>query len=141
MTSKEADFKTRLAAVLNDIQGQGTKDAEAMWLMGGLASDLSANLKASSWRAAKSRMNRATYDMLLTKFREEGNAHHREGRIKHAYAIQALAMSLIAPTMKDAKVREGGQLLDTLIDGAVTLYRRSNSTGQTKDGAPKRSAH
>lgn len=127
MTTKEADFKTRLTAVLADLQRQGTKDAEAMWLLGSLASELAANFKASTWHGAKARMSRSSYDMLLKEFREMGNAHHREGRIKHAYAIQALAMSVVAPTINDAQTREGGRLLDTLIDEAVAFYRRSKA--------------
>lgn len=125
MTTKEDDFKTRLAAVVEDLDKAGTKDAEAMLLLGRLASDLSGQIKAANWTQAKRRMSRADYNTLLEGFREGGNAHYREGRIKQAYAIQTLAMSLIAPTQPSLEVRQGGHLLDTLIDRAIVFYRRS----------------
>lgn len=129
MTTKEDDFRMRLVAVVKDLHEAGTKDAEAMLLLGRLASELSGQIKALNWSQAKKRMTRADYNTLLESFREGGTTHYREGRIKQAYAVQALAMSLIAPTQSSPEVREGSRLLDELIDRAIVFYRRSRKKG------------
>jgi len=128
MTDKQTELKARLAAVLADLNQSGRKDTEAMWLLGGFASELATRLKAPSWSAAKARITRSTYNTLLDRFRIEGNAHYREGRAKQAYAIQALAMSLIAPTQDDAEIVAGGKQLDTIIDRALLFYRQTKAS-------------
>ncbi|WDR03862.1 hypothetical protein PSQ19_07455 [Devosia algicola] len=123
--TKEQDFKQRLATVLQDLQESGVKDQAAMELLGSLALDLSGNLRAVNWSQAKKLITTPTYSTLLEKFEQEGNEHHQAGREKHAYAIQALAISLIAGTMRaDPVIRQGEILLDTIIDAAVAAYRR-----------------
>ncbi|GHA16086.1 hypothetical protein GCM10007989_08880 [Devosia pacifica] len=124
MSTKELDFKQRMKSVLQDLESRGRRDPEAMWLLGGIASGLAREFGVSNWTLAKRRISRQTYDVLIDKFQEEGNHHHREGRIKQAYAIQALALSLIAPTQPDLQVRQGGHLLDQLIDRAILFYRQ-----------------
>jgi hypothetical protein len=110
--TKEQDFKHRFATVLQDLQQEGAKDPQVMYLLGSLASDLSDDLTPS------------LYDQLLKKFEHEGNQHHAAGRMSHAYVIQALAVSLVAGTQrKDPTMREGEQLLDARINHAIALYR------------------
>jgi hypothetical protein len=121
-----ADLKARLAATVADLQREGVHDREAMWLMASLASDLAGNLGATSWTEAKSRLTPATYDVLLEKFRTEGNAAAKAGRQRHAYAIQALVLSIIAHVHGDEDTRDGMALLDRLIDTAVARYRETN---------------
>ena len=126
--TKEEEFKQRFAAVLKDLQESGSKDNEAMWLLGSLASDLADNLQAADWSSAKGNMHAQTYDTLLRTFENQGNEHHREGRAKHAYAIQALAVSLIARTQRaDPQMAAGEALLDQIIDYTVAVYRRARA--------------
>lgn len=126
--TKEQKFKQRFAAVLKDLQENGSKDNEAMWLLGSLAADLSDDLKAVNWSAAKRGMQPQTYDTLLRTFESQGNEHHREGRGKHAYAIQTLAISLIARTQgADPQMAAGEALLDQIIDYTVAVYRREKA--------------
>lgn len=124
--NKEQDFKIRFATVLKDFQQNGTKDPEIIWLVGTLASDIADNLKSTSWSSAKSVTDRATYNNLLKVFETRGTDHHRQGREKHAYAIQLLAVSLIAGTQRiDPDMAAGEQLLDRVIDAAVSAYRQA----------------
>lgn len=124
--TKEHDFKIRFATVLQDFKQNGMQDPEIMWLTGSLASDLADSVSGASWSAAKSVMDKPTYDNLLKVFETRGTEHHREGRQKHAYAIQVLAVSLIAATQRrDPEMAAGERLLDHVIDGAVAVHRQA----------------
>ena len=126
--TKEQDFKTRFTEVLRDLQQNGSKDAEAMFLLGSLAADLSDNMQSQTWSQAKASMTHETYDVLLKQFEEQGKLHHAEARDKHAYAVHALAVSLIARTQRaDPHLASGEQLLDQIIDYTVAVYRQQKT--------------
>ena len=114
MTTQEEDFRIRLVALLKDLQQGGADDGEAMFLLGSLAAGLADDLKSPNWVAAKAAMTPGTRDDVLRTFQDQGNRHHREGRAKQAYAIQALAMSLIAATLR--------------FSWSTTLLRRSSAS-------------
>lgn len=125
--ARNAEFKQRFVAVLTDLQDTAAEDGEAMALIGHLASDLSSGLQQKSWSAAKTVITPQTYNDLLKVFEQRGNEYHQSGKPRHAYAIQALAMSLIAGTMRaDRQLAEGEKILDGLIDHAVGVYRSLN---------------
>ena len=125
MTAKEEDFKQRFVAVMQDLRDDGTQDAEAVWMLGSLAATLIDKAGAKSWPALKQRLTPTDYDGLLRDFQKSGNAFHKEGKVKQAYAVQILGMSLIAPTQRDADVLVGNELLDEIIGKSVAVYRRS----------------
>ncbi|WEK05331.1 MAG: hypothetical protein P0Y65_03465 [Candidatus Devosia phytovorans] len=123
--TKEEDFKIRLAAVLKDLHDDGAADGEAMFLLGSLAAGLADDLKARNWVTAKNAMTPETRNNALRTFTDQGNLHHREGRAKQAYAIQALTMSLIASTLRaDKDIAAGEPLLDTIINAAEARFRK-----------------
>ena len=125
MASKEEDFKERFVAVLEDLRSNGGKDPEAMFLIGSLAARLVDRAKQPSWAAYKANMAPQVYGKLLSDFQQQGNDFHKEGKAKHAYAIQALAVSLIARTQgADPQMAAGEALLDQIIDYTVAVYRR-----------------
>lgn len=122
--TRNAEFKQRFAAVLADIQQTGGQDGESMALIGSLAAELSANLQQPNWSSAKSVMSRQTYNDLLKIFEQRGNEYHSAGRDRHAYAIQALAMSLVASTMRaDPQLAQGEKMLDAVIDRSVAVFQ------------------
>lgn len=126
--TKEQDFKNRFVSVLGDLQENGIDDGETMWLLGSLASDLADDLKQPSWRAAKDNMGDDTYDAVLNTFQEQGTEHHRAGRQKQAYAIQAMAVSLVAKTQRsDPDMAAGEELIDQIIESARELYRKQRA--------------
>lgn len=125
MTSKEKDFKQRFIAVMEDLREDGSRDAEAMWLLGSLAATLVDKAKAKSWPALKQQLTPADHDGLLHDFQTSGNAFHAEGKRKQAYAVQALAMSVIARTQQDLDIQAGNTLLDDIIERAIAHYRHS----------------
>jgi len=126
MTTQEEDFRIRLVALLKDLQQGGADDGEAMFLLGSLAAGLADDLKSPNWVAAKAAMTPGTRDDVLRTFQDQGNRHHREGRAKQAYAIQALAMSLIAATLRDDDAIAAGEpLLDQIVAAAEANFRRA----------------
>lgn len=123
MSTKEQDFKQRFATLLLDLQKDGTKNSEIMWVLGTLAAELASDLQSTSWSGAKGKMNVAIYDQLLKKFQQRGDEHYRAGRHNEAYAIQVLSYSLIARTQSsDPQMREGEALIDAVIDRAAALH-------------------
>lgn len=122
--TRNAEFKQRFTAVLVDIQEMSGEDGEAMALIGSLAADLAATLQQPNWSSAKGVVTPQIYNDLLKIFEQRGNDYHKAGKAKHAYAIQALALSLVAGTMRsDPHLAEGEKLLDTIIDHVVGVYQ------------------
>lgn len=128
MASKEEDFKERFVAVLEDLRSNGGKDPEAMFLIGSLAARLVDRAKQPGWAAYKANMGRAAYDKLLGDFQKQGNDFHKDGKAKHAYAIQVLAISLIARTQNDPEIRAGDGLLDEMLGFLIAAYRKAQAT-------------
>ncbi|KKC37248.1 hypothetical protein WH87_11820 [Devosia epidermidihirudinis] len=128
MTTAQEDFKIRFAKTLQHIEQEGSKDQETMWLLGSLAADLADTTGQTSWSAAKATMAPQASQALLKTIVAEGNEHQAGGRLKAAYAIQALGASLIVSTQRsDPHMVTGEQLLDALIDRAVAVYRTSKA--------------
>ena len=124
--TKQEDFKISLATLLKDLRESGVNDGQAMFLLGSLATGLADDLKSPGWVAAKNAMTPGTRNDVLRTFEDQANLHHREGRPRHAYAIQALAMSLIASTLRDdAHIASGEPLLDQIIAAAEANFRRA----------------
>lgn len=122
--SKEAQFKQTFFSVLADLKDAGSRDGEAMALIGSLAADIARQTGQSSWTGAKAALSRQAYDELLASFQDKGNSLHQAGRTKQAYAIQALGVSLVAGTQRgDGDIAAGLPLLDSLIDRAAALVR------------------
>ena len=122
--TKEAEFKQRLATVLADLDSNGRDDGEAMFLLGSGAARICDMTGKPTWSAMKQAISMADFNRLLEQCRVEGNKFMAGGQQKAAYAIQALALSLVARTQADPDIRPGEQLLDTLIDAALINYRQ-----------------
>jgi hypothetical protein len=127
MPTKEQDFKERLVAIMRDVKDNLTDDTEAMWTIGSLAARLVDLYKVRTWTEFKAKLSAEAYDRLLKDFKEQGNAFHRDGKDKAAYAVQLLAISVIARTQTDPQVKQGEQLLDGIINGVVATYRKAQA--------------
>jgi hypothetical protein len=124
MPSKRDELKQRLVAVLADLKDEAPKDPEAIWLIGSLASELAIKAKAPTWKAFKQKMTTDMYRGLVQDFQEQGNRLFQQNKRRHAYAIQALAISIVSSTQRiDPQMREGEALLDGFIERALTAYR------------------
>ena len=129
MTTKSEQYKQLLVSVLKELEDNGRKDAEAMWLLGNMAAGLLDQARKKSWRGLKDGLSREAYDGLLRDFETHGNALHQQGKAKHAYAIQILGVSIIGKTQLDPQLQAGEELLDEIIDHAATFYRKNAHLG------------
>jgi hypothetical protein len=129
MPTKEEDFKQRFITILRDLQAEGKDDPETIWLIGSLAAALVDKVGASSWPDLKQALTAEAYDGLLRDFEAQGNALYQQGKGKQAYAIQTLAVSVIARTQSDPQVQTGSALLDEFVDRAIGVYRRASAAG------------
>jgi len=123
----QAEFKKTLALILANLQDEGTKDDETVWLTGSLAARLLDKADRPSWTKLKIALSDEAYDNLLKSFQEQGNALFSEGKEKAAYAIQTLACSVIGARLKDKDIESGTQLLDQFIDASINFYRHGMS--------------
>lgn len=127
MPTKEQDFKERLVAVMRDLNDNLPGDTEAMWMIGSLATRLIDLYKLRTWTQFKAGLSAQAYDQLLKDFQEQGNAYHRDGKDKAAYAIQLLGISVVARTQADPEVQQGDKLLDEVINGMVATHRKAQA--------------
>ena len=125
MPTREDDFKARFAAVLSDLKDDGRADPEAMYLLGDLAMQMADRGGVKTWSALKAALSQEAYASLLATFQQQGNAVTRQGKAKVAYAMQALAVSLVARTQTDPQLEAGDKLLDALIDQAIGVRREA----------------
>lgn len=127
MADKTEDFKQRLATVLDDLRTDGVDDGEAMYMLGSLGQQMLDAGAAPNWTALKGKMSAEAFQSLLNTMQVRGNALMAEGKGKAAYALQALAVSLVARTQPDPTIRQGEQLLDGVIESAIARYRQQRN--------------
>lgn len=127
MADKTEEFKQRLAAVLEDLRTDGVEDGEAMYMLGSLGKQMLDAGAAPNWGALKGKMSAEAYQSLLNTMQARGNALVAEGKGKAAYALQALAISLVARTQPDPTIRQGEHLLDGVIEAAIAQFRQQQN--------------
>lgn len=123
----EQDFKVRFAAVLKDLMENGQKDPEALWLMGSLASRIIDDVKMDDWPKFKTALTKEGYDALLKAFEKQGKERYANGNKKAAYAVQAIAISVIASKMTDPDIVSGNDLMDEFIGQTIRIYKKAEA--------------
>jgi hypothetical protein len=123
MTTQIEDFKSRLAAVLRDLEDEDRRDSEMLFRVGQMASHLITIAGVRSWRDLKNTLTPDKRAGLLNEFQSEGNRVMAAGHAAEAYAIQVLAISVIARTINDLQVTAGEDVLDPIIALATAAYR------------------
>ena len=117
--TKEEFFKPRFLGLVRELADPATADPQSLIAIGALARRMMDDAKVKSWAAFKRGQTRALYDATLRVFQKQGNAMVQEKKLRTAYAIQVLAMSLIARTQADTEVEAGDRQLDGIIDLAA----------------------
>ena len=78
---------------------------------------------AQSWAGFKSTLTDADIMALLQQIDAEGNSSVHEEKGRHAYALQALALSLASTNAQQDTTKAGAALLDQVIEAALKNYR------------------
>ena len=121
------EFKTRFTTVLKDLKDNGQNDPEAMWLIGSLADRIVSTGGKKDWPELKAALTSESYDSLIKQFEEQGNALHAKGNEKAAYAVQAMAVSLVASRIPDPDISAGNELMDALINNTIKFFRNNEA--------------
>lgn len=124
-SSAQTILLKKLTAVLADLQQSGASDGEAMFMLGAGTDHFCSHVGAQSWAAFRQRLTPADIASLLPQIDEEGRKALAEDKPKHAYALQALGLSLTATAFADDEaIRTASGLLDEIIERAYALYRQ-----------------
>jgi hypothetical protein len=126
------DLRQRLGAILADLNAAGLEDGEAMYVLGGATAGLIDRGGAKDWTSFKQGLPAADFARLLKQVETEGNQLVADGKHKAAYALQALAVSLVASRQDDKVLRDGEQLLDAVIDTTVANFRKHAKLAPSK---------
>lgn len=121
--TQHEEFKVRFATVLKDLQEHGHEDPETMWLLGSLAARIISTASKKGWPETKASLTSASYSALLKQFEKQGNDLHKKGNEKATYAVQALAISLVADKISDPEIKAGNEFLDEFINQTVRIYQ------------------
>lgn len=120
----EEFFKIRFVNLLKDLGTNASKDPETIWLMGSLAGSIIEENQKKSWKEFKLSLSKDGFNRLLAALQSQGNKLAEQKNFKAAYAVETLAISIIAPTMKsDKHLVKGNKLLDSMIADAIEFYR------------------
>ena len=123
----EKHLKSTLATVLKDLSEAGTKDPEAMWLIGSLATKFIEDSKAKDWVELKSRISPTGFELTIAELQKQIYELQKKGKIKPAYAAQAIAISIAAEKLKDKESKKGNELLNGLIANAIVYFNSVNA--------------
>ena len=125
----EQFFKIRFVNLMKDLGDNASKDPETIWLIGSLAGSIIEENNKKTWKEFKLSLAKDDFNRLLSAFQSQGSRLAKDNNHKSAYAVETLAISVIAPTMKkDPHIVKGNKLLDTMITDAITFYRRKPAT-------------
>ncbi len=114
-----------LQKILVDLNKVRTRDAETMMLIGSLADRLCNKAGKTSWPEVKAGLGDDERQSLIDTFSREIEDSGNKGEIKSAYAMQALATSLVGDKMTDERVTRGIALLDDFITAARGFFQRN----------------
>jgi hypothetical protein len=119
----DAILLTKITALLNDLNNEGTDNGEAMFLLGSAAASLTDTAEVQTWAQFRQTLDNADIIQLLGQIDTEGNRLLDEDKVTFAYAIQIVGMSLAAWGSDNPRLREGASLLDAVIETTLTNFR------------------
>jgi hypothetical protein len=117
--TKEELFRQRFLALVAEVSEPGAVDQSTLTAIGTVARRMMDDAKVKQWATFKRSQTRQLYDATLRIFEKQGNAMMREKKLRTAFAIQVLAMSLIARTQTGPEVQAADRQLDAIIDFAA----------------------
>jgi len=116
-----------LQKILVDLDQVRQRDPETMMLIGSLADRLCVDAGQPDWTEVKASLGDAERQSLIDTFSRKIEDSGNKGEIKPAYAMQAIAASLVGANMTDERVTKGIALLDDFITAARGFFQRNKS--------------
>ncbi|MCF6344229.1 MAG: hypothetical protein L3J15_06090 [Devosiaceae bacterium] len=123
----EKNIQATLFTVLKDLNESGSKDSEAMWLIGSLATKMIEDSKAKDWPELKLTISPKGFDLTISELQKQIIELQASGKKKAAYAMQAIAVSLTSERIKDEDTVQGNELLNQLIANAIAYFNQVNN--------------
>ncbi|MGV3491025.1 MAG: hypothetical protein ACO1OG_06845 [Devosia sp.] len=117
MPTKEEDFARRFGTMMAELHSKHLPNRARMMQVGGLAANLMRQAGAKTWPSYKKLLRPDQEAALLAAFRDSGHEKFAAGKQDEFYAIEVLAMSVVASRMKDPVLKQGELLLDRIIQG------------------------
>ncbi len=129
-SNPEEIFKKRFVEVMTEMGENTRKDPESVWLIGSLSASLLDQSKSHNWVHFKKALTPEIYNSLINSFRQQGNQLAKEGNEKAAFAVEVLALSIIAPTLSDENepIASGDKLLNKMVQDSIDFFRRNQTT-------------
>jgi hypothetical protein len=98
-----------------------------MFMVGLLAGRILIDARQPRWAQMKRRLTREAYDQILLTAQIQGNDLFKERNIKAAFALDIVVTSIVASRFADERLAAGVELIDDVIEQAVTAWRKSNA--------------
>lgn len=124
MSERGEIFRTRLIAVMTDLNATGTTDVALRRTVGDLAFRLYSDGRARDWADLKERADAKTYDSLLNLFQKHSEEAARNGDQTTVRATELLGLSLIARRQHQDDLVAGVQALDDYIANAAAAVSK-----------------
>ena len=118
-------FLDGLVKIVTDLDKGGTKDPEMLARIGSLADRLITRTETEDWSAFKKGLGADERKSIVGTFSREIEDSGNSGDIRTAYAMQAIAASIIGDGFNDERITPGVGLLDRYITAARNFYVRN----------------
>lgn len=119
---KTTAFLEGLTLIMVDLDKARTHGPNVVAMIGSLADRLCTDAGKSDWPEVKAGLGKAELQSLIDTLSHEIEDSGKKGEIKPAYAMQAIAASLVGSTFSDERVSMGVALLDDFITDARNFF-------------------
>jgi hypothetical protein len=122
---KSDHFLDGLVKIVTDLEKARTRDPEVVAMIGSLADRLINDAGKSDWPEVKASLSAEERKSLIGTFSREIQDSGSKGEIKTAYAMQAIAASLVGAGFDSERITTGVDLLDTFIAASRDYFVRN----------------
>ena len=125
----DAEFAAQFHGVIDDLDRNGRRDNETMWLLGSLAARLVREARADNWTDLKLKIAPDSLEELVETLDQQAAGYQADGKTKPAYVARLLGISLVAGRLPDPVLKQRDQLLNNFIDTAAIVFIQSHNAG------------
>lgn len=118
--------QSRVIDMLHVLQ-TARNDGELMYMVGILAGRILMDAKQPRWVQMKRRLTPAEYDQILLTAQIQGNDLFKDRNKRAAFALDIVVTSIVASRFDEKRLNDGVELIDDIIESAVTSWRKSNA--------------